>query len=248
VNKKSTPGAAEHELPDAPSLANLSLEISPQPDDTTCGPTCLHAVYRYFGDEVPLDTLVKEVRPLPGGGTLAVTLANHALRRGYSSVIYTYNLQLFAPTWFQGDVPLQKRLQEQLKFKSGQRFRMATHAYLEYLDAGGKLLPGRRPSLLIRQHLKKQQPILTGLSATHLYQCAREYHNDYDSIRGQPVGHFVVLSGYDAKQRRVTVADPLHDNPGFGTHSYAVDVETLVCTIMLGVITYDANLLVIAPP
>ena len=28
----------------------LFLDIRPQPDQTTCGPTCLHAVYRYFND------------------------------------------------------------------------------------------------------------------------------------------------------------------------------------------------------
>ena len=30
------------------------LEIQAQPDDLTCGPTCLHAVYRYFGDDVSI--------------------------------------------------------------------------------------------------------------------------------------------------------------------------------------------------
>ena len=28
----------------------LPVEILPQPDETTCGPTCLHAVFRYFGE------------------------------------------------------------------------------------------------------------------------------------------------------------------------------------------------------
>ena len=27
---------------------SFDLEILNQPDDVTCGPTCLHAVYRYF--------------------------------------------------------------------------------------------------------------------------------------------------------------------------------------------------------
>jgi ABC-type bacteriocin/lantibiotic exporter with double-glycine peptidase domain len=36
----------------------LRLDILPQPDDTTCGPTCLHAVYRYWGDEIPLAQVI----------------------------------------------------------------------------------------------------------------------------------------------------------------------------------------------
>ncbi len=27
----------------------LLLTMLPQPDETTCGPTCLHAIYRYWG-------------------------------------------------------------------------------------------------------------------------------------------------------------------------------------------------------
>ena len=36
----------------------LPVDIEPQPDDTTCGPTCLHAVYRYLGLEAGLDEVV----------------------------------------------------------------------------------------------------------------------------------------------------------------------------------------------
>jgi hypothetical protein len=38
----------------------LELEMLPQPDDTTCGPTCLHAVYRYRGHEIPLDQVIRK--------------------------------------------------------------------------------------------------------------------------------------------------------------------------------------------
>ena len=36
----------------------LPVQTLPQPDETTCGPTCLHAVYRYWGDQEPLDTII----------------------------------------------------------------------------------------------------------------------------------------------------------------------------------------------
>src|SRR5437762_675447 len=44
---------AYHDLKDA---LRLPVETLPQPDETTCGPTCLHAVYRYWGDREPLET------------------------------------------------------------------------------------------------------------------------------------------------------------------------------------------------
>ena len=74
-------GTPQTPPPDPPS--RLHLDILPQPDDSTCGPTCLHAVYRYFGDYVPLPVMVAEVPQLETGGTLASLLGLHALRRGY---------------------------------------------------------------------------------------------------------------------------------------------------------------------
>ena len=37
----------------------LPLETLPQPDETTCGPTCLHAVYRYWGETEPLAQVIE---------------------------------------------------------------------------------------------------------------------------------------------------------------------------------------------
>ena len=35
-----------------PRSVRLPVRTLPQPDETTCGPTCLHAVYRYWGETV----------------------------------------------------------------------------------------------------------------------------------------------------------------------------------------------------
>ena len=55
--------------------SRLHFDILPQPDPTTCGPTCLHAVYRYHGDEMPLARVIAETPALEEGGTLAVLLS-----------------------------------------------------------------------------------------------------------------------------------------------------------------------------
>ena len=82
------------------SSRKLHLEILPQPDDTTCGPTCLHAVYRYYGESLPLPEIIAQSRQLEEGGTLAVLLGCDALRRGYRARLFTFNLKVFDPTWF----------------------------------------------------------------------------------------------------------------------------------------------------
>ena len=65
-------------------------------------------------------------------------------------------------------------------------------------------------------------------------------------LRGDPVGHFVVLCGYDAEQRAVLVADPL-ERPGADASPYHVPIARVVGSIFLGVLTYDASCLVIEP-
>lgn len=230
----------------------LDLEIQRQPDDSTCGPTCLHAVYRYFGDEIPLDELIAEVPQIRGGGTLAVNLANHALQRGYQALIYTYNLTVFDPSWFEGhSVDLAERLHSQARLKQDPKLAEATTAYLEFLRLGGELqMEDLTPSLL-RRWLEQEIPILTGLSATFLYRSPRETGKDAlveDDLRGVSTGHFVVLCGWDAEERTVRIADPLEERPRFQEHIYWLPVERVINAVLLGVLSYDANLLLLEPP
>lgn len=237
--------------------SRLRLEMLTQPTDSTCGPTCLQAVYRYYDDKVPLSTVIDEVGTLDEGGTLAVFLGTHALHRGYDARIYTYNLQVFDPTWFNGSgVALEEKLIRQREIKSAPRLKTATDAYLEFLRAGGEIRMEVLTAGLIRRYLKKRAPILTGLSATFLYGEAREYVDPAlpagkssvaDDVRGEPSGHFVVLCGYDPARRIVLVADPLDPNPIASDRLYAVDIDRVFSAIMLGVVTYDANLLIIRP-
>jgi hypothetical protein len=234
--------------------SKLYLDIYPQPDGTTCGPTCLYAVYLFFNDPISLPQVVSEVRQLEGGGTLAVYLGSHALARGYKATIYTYNLQIFDPTWFYpgNHRDLADKLKRQREHKrSVAGLELATDAYLAYLSLGGRIGFEVLTTSLLRRFLNRSLPLLTALSATYLYNSAREQSVGnslvYDDVRGEPTGHFVVLAGYDRKERTVLVADPLKPNPVAQTQYYQVSIYRLICAIMLGVLTYDGDLLIIEP-
>jgi hypothetical protein len=234
-------------------LHALDLEILRQPNDATCGPTCLHAVYRYLGDEVGLEEVIADIPMLESGGTLAVNLANHALRRGYGALIYTYNLHVFDPSWFESsDGPsLAERLRAQALAKADPRLDSATGAYLDFLRLGGELTMEDLTAGLIRRWLERDRPVLTGISSTFLYRSPREIGTEVlvdDDIRGTPTGHFVVLSGWNPEKREVRVADPLEDRPQFQERIYWLPIERVINAILLGVLTYDANLLVLEPP
>ncbi len=228
--------------------AKLKLQIHCQPDETTCGPTCLHAVYRYFGEDLPLQRVVDEIQQLEDGGTLAVVLGCHALARGYDATIYTYNLQVFDPSWFAEGADLCLKLKEQARAKTSSKLRIATRSYQQFLKLGGSLRFEDLTAHLIRQKLNRNIPILTGLSATYLYRAPRVGKDGhYDDIRGVPEGHFVVLCGYDKDARLVLVADPWPQNPNQQPEHYWVSMDRLINSILLGILTYDANLLLIEP-
>ena len=229
----------------------LSFDISAQPDEVTCGPTSLQALYRYYKDEIPIKQVIREVKQLKNGGTLAVMLGNHALKRGYKAHIYTYNLNIFDPTWFK--YPSKKIagfLKEQMEFKyRRKKLQVASQAYIKFLESGGEIRYADLDEDLIKGYLKRSVPILCGLSATYLYGTAREIpqFDIYDSIKGEPSGHFVVITGYDEHRNRVSIADPMEPNPLGKGQVYGVPFVRLINSIMLGIVTYDANLLVIEP-
>ena len=228
----------------------LNFDINAQPDDITCGPTCLQALYRYYNDDVSLKEVVSGVKSLKSGGTLAVMLGNHALQRGYKAYIYTYNLNVFDPSWFSlssSKMIMNLKKQMRYKFKS-KRLQVASKAYIKFLESGGKILLTELDENLIKKYLKQSVPILTGLSATYLYGTPREIpsNNKFDSIRGEPVGHFVVINGYDDNSGMVYLADPMNPNP-LKSQYYSVTFDRLINSIMLGIVTYDANLLIVEP-
>lgn len=228
----------------------LRLSIKPQPDDVTCGPTCLHALYNYYRDPIDMEEVIAQVQQLKSGGTLAVYLGIHALKRDYRAKIYTYNLHMFDPTWFTEAVDLSEKLRQQAEAKKDCKLRHATDAYQQFLKLGGKIRYAELTSQLLKKYLVKQVPILTGLSATYLYQCAREIPetNQYDDIQGEPSGHFVLIKGYDKASRTVHISDPLNPNPVAETEQhYQVSIYRLINAILLGIVTYDANLLIIQP-
>lgn len=270
----------------------LDLEILPQPNDSSCGPTCLAAVYHYWNDPVDLEWLIPQIGQLGTGGTLAVQLACHALRRGYDAVITTYNLQLFDPAWFKieggaggasgagrrgavaedadrgdGDTlqlngHLAAKLRQQLEVKGArpdvdrERLEVATEFYLDFLALGGRLQMHPLDAELVVETLTQGVPMLCGLSATYLYQEPRERSQSPDAsgrtsipddIGGDPVGHFVVLHGYDAQTGHVLIADPLHPNPIAPTNKYSAPLVQVTSAILLGIVTYDANVLTLIP-
>jgi hypothetical protein len=222
--------------------------IEQQPTETSCGPTCLHAIYRWYGDDVPLDHLIPAIPALDGGGTLAIHMGVDALERGYHTDFYSCNIRVLDPSWFPGtDASLIEKLRASRKVRRSKKERFELEALEIYVRNGGNLRMEALTRALIRNHLLRGHPILAGLSATFLYNEPREVPETGkpDDLGGKPEGHFVVLHGYESVTRLVTVYDPYPKAPLSVDHRYSVHIDRLINSILLGVLTHDANILII---
>lgn len=224
------------------------LWVERQPTPTSCGPTCLHAIYRWYHEVISLAELIPAIPSLHGGGTLAVHMGIDALSRGYQADLYSSNLRVLDPSWFPGtSTSIAGKLQASRRVRSNKKERLELSALETFVTNGGNLVMTALTRALLRKHLLLGRPILAGLSATFLYWVAREISKTGkpDDLAGNPEGHFVVLHGYDSSSKMVTVHDPYPDAPFDGDHQYMVHIDRLLNAILLGILTHDSNILVI---
>lgn len=208
-------------------VVELPVDIEPQPDGITCGPTCLHALYRYHGLDVSLSKVIGSVTSLDEGGTLEVHLACDALKRGFEATIYTFNLNLFDPTWFEdADTDIAAKLRERAARKRSAKFKFAVEGYCEFLERGGRLRFTDLTRGELRGMFRRGVPVIAGLNLTYLYRQARIAgpHDDPDDVHGEPCGHFVVLGRLQPRGPQHRRGRSLRTQPGWrgpqvlGTH------------------------------
>ena len=246
ADDRTTPhGRASHRLP---------VQRFLQPDDVTCGPTCLRKVYDFYGLQIDAERVVTEIDRNEDGGTLGVFLGVSALARGFSARIFSYNLRIFDPTW--DGLPagaLADKIRGRLRYLVHPKAVRAAQAYLRFVESGGEVCFDELGPALLKRILDRNHPVLVGLSATYLYGMARERFdavNDQlvdDDVGGDSIGHFVVVSGYEQWGRRFLVLDPHPHAPTPEGGPLEVDSQRLVNSILLGDLTYDAVLLELWP-
>jgi len=236
------------------SANQLNVERILQPDEVSCGPTCLRKVFGFYGAPTSLEEVIGALDRNEDGGTLAVFLAIAALKKKYHARIYSYDLRIFDPTWF--GLPadaLTEKIFSRFPYLSDEKRLRAAGAYIRLLEMGGELAFEELTHGLLKSIIDRGHPVLAGLSATYLYRFPRERwdpeqkrHVD-DDVRGEPTGHFVVISGYEQWGRRLYVVDPSEHVPVNDGGRIVVDSDRLINAILLGDVTYDAVLLEVWP-
>lgn len=227
---------------------SYNIKIQSQPTETTCGPTCLNSMYAFLKKPIPIKETISEVRYLDTGGTMGEALAINALENGLQATVYTHNLHVFDPTWFKlSKDNLIKKLKKQARAPKTLKIKKSSKLYIDHLKLGGKVRFKHLTAEFLYNLLVEKGPVIVGLSSTYLYMCERERNddNEYDDIYGSPQGHFVILGGMSKNGQQVEIYDPLEDNPISKTNHYSVATTLLINSILIGAITYDANIIVI---
>ncbi|HEX6558011.1 MAG TPA: hypothetical protein VF021_01070 [Longimicrobiales bacterium] len=239
---------------DGRAANQLAVERILQPDELTCGPTCLRKVYAFYGDATSLDQVIGSLDRNEDGGTLAVFLGIAALEKSYRARIYSYDLRIFDPTWF--GLPAENLVEKifaRFPYLSDEKRLRAAGAYIRFLEMGGELAFDELRPALLKSIIDRGHPVLAGLSATYLYRFPRERWDAAadghvaDDVRGEPTGHFVVISGYEQWGRKLHVVDPSEHVPSSADGRVVVDSDRLINAILLGDVTYDAVLLEVWP-
>jgi hypothetical protein len=240
--------------PESRIAHDLRVQHFIQPDDVTCGPTCLRKVYDFFGLEIGVDEIAEALERNEDGGTLAVFLGIAAMKQGFRARIYSYDLRIFDPTWATlSPEALTEKVFQRFPSLSDPKRLHAAGAYIRFLEMGGEIHFDELTHRLLKSIIDRGHPVLAGLSATYLYKMPRERWDPVtgelveDDVRGEPIGHFVVIAGYDQWGRRLTVLDPHKDAPVPEGGRIEVDADRLINAVLLGDMTYDAVLLEVWP-
>jgi hypothetical protein len=85
-------------------------------------------------------------------------------------------------------------------------------------------------------------PFIVGLCSTYIYGEMRDKSGEKDDIRGERIGHFVLVDGYNLDTDEFTIKDPWHSIPFSKDGSYTLKSDRLITAMLLGEATYDATI------
>lgn len=228
----------------------LDIDMPDQPDDSSCGPTSLYSVYKFFGLDVTLETVIKELDGYdPAIGSYDAILGIDALKRGFDAIITPFNLNVFDWSWFGLNMDaLRIKLDRLASVGLSETVRKLASLYVEFIDRGGRIVFQYNPeqAFFTANYYTGVVPLICGLSSTWIHQSKRENPDtgEYDEY-GRMMGHYVVLGGWEwgLNPVRTTVYDPYGSRTLFRSNKYILEYDQLLTAMMLGTNTHEGNLL-----
>ena len=172
-----------------------------------CGLACVWMVEKYFGIDVSIPRLRREI-PVTERGTYAPQLGLHLLQSGLDVEIVTMNPWLFT-TADVGIGPPEMRARitqwrDRLSLRD-EEGRLGAEYFIRFLDCGGTIRVQIPDEEYIRESLNAGSPLISLMTTCFLFG-----EVDFNL-------HFTVVVGYDPTERALLVHDPWRDYGG-GPH------------------------------
>jgi peptidase C39-like protein len=222
---------------------DLPIRSEIQPDDTSCGISCLKMLLAFHGISLSFDEMREIIPPLPDIGLYDSHVGKAALDLGFSVTIYSYNYTIFHPLW---NHLTRKDLIRHLSTKNKSSMtplqEFATKSYIEFMEAGGEVLFYPLSKELLLAFFEKGLPVMVALDMCFLYDSMVYYENTTEPR----ATHFVVLHGYNPENNTFRISDPWHSIPlPNNMGQFSLDADRVINAIFLGQNRNDAAVVVI---
>jgi len=210
--------------------------------EENCGPTALTQLFHYFGINQSVDKTIEQTSMIPGLGTYDGNLGCTAIKNGFKVTITPQNWHVFDPTWLSLDkAGLLNKLKARTAVVKDKHLDASTKGFIEFLELGGKLEFKDYSKDLLNEKLTVG-PYIVGLCSTYLYGEKRIKNGIKDDVKGDRIGHFVVVDGYNPNTDEFAIKDPWHSIPFSKDGSYKLKSDRLITAMLLGEATYDATI------
>lgn len=221
-----------------------------------CMQTAAAQMLSFFDPSISVDEVIQSVPVYEENGVKIGTspghLAAYLAAKGYSTMAYVFDVELFDRSW--QDFAPQKvlaSLRERERYIPSSSYLAQYHKVLvdgwdQFVQAGG-LFSFSALSIKLLRELLDVGPYMLLVNATYLNQEAKRLYDErtntlkLDALRGKSVTHAVTCAGY--KSGRFLLVDP--DPPKGGEHHRWVAADHLIASIMAAQTESDNMLITI---
>ena len=201
--------------------------------DSTCGPSCLVAIYESLGEKVDKQTILNELNISDSDYTYLPQIARHMLKRNLEIKLISPNSYVFSPEWAQlSREQVITELRDWIVLNAKNEWLLTAIHSLFFLEEGGTVEITDLTTELLDSHLDAGWSLLCLVEPSWLWgkrKIAKKA--EYDSVRGNADGHFIVV--YDRTETEYIISDPYPTSLPGKEHTYQVDKARLITATYL---------------
>lgn len=215
--------------------------LQQKPSSKACGPVCLHNIYSHLNINIDLETILNDLKVDSKTTTHLPQLAKHINQKGVKTVLLSSCSFNIAPEWKnKSKKKIISNLKKWIKYNSVKKKPQQNKSIwikdarflVDYLKEGGSIKILNLTTAVIDKYLNEGYIILSCLEESWLWgkRKVRE-KQQYDSIKGGPRGHFVII--FDKTRKQYIISDPYPTLLKSKERIYKVSKERLLISTLI---------------